>query len=243
MMIAPMPATWPMRLVEERIEVVRVHEHQEEEDPEGDERDDPARELALSRQHRDEPAYVHARTDVRRHLVEHLRGVAACLALNEREHGDLVDVARSASAGRSPRAPRRAGCRAARRSRRGGTRAWTAPAPRPRRRPSRPRGCGRRGGRTRGRRGSPAAARRSRSGPCAPCPARTRLRTIGGRPVRERPRTGRAATPATTATSSPTRTETQTILRRIVLDLGDVDVLREAFDIQRTSSASSASAG
>ena len=32
------------------------------------------------------------------HLVEHLRGVAARLALHEREHGDLVDVACSASA-------------------------------------------------------------------------------------------------------------------------------------------------
>ena len=174
--------------------------------PDRDERDDHGGELALGRQHRDEPADVHPGADVRGHLVEHLRGVAACLALHEREDGDLIDVADSASAWRSPRAPRRAGCRAARPSRRGGTRASTAPAPRRRRRPSRPRGCGPRGARKRARRGSRAAARRSRSGRLRALPRTHRLRTIGGT-IASTNQNGPRTTPAKTATSSPARTE------------------------------------
>ena len=80
------------RLVEQRVEMGRVDERDEDEDPDGDERDDDRRELPLRGQHLDQPADVHPRADVLRDLVEHLGRVAACLALDEREHGDLVDV-------------------------------------------------------------------------------------------------------------------------------------------------------
>ena len=80
------------RPVDERIQMRGVHEEQEEEDPNRDERDDPAGELALGRQNLDHAADVHARPDVGRYLVENLSGVTACLSLNQRKHGSEVGV-------------------------------------------------------------------------------------------------------------------------------------------------------
>ena len=60
----------------------------------------PGRELALRREHLDEAPHIHARADVRRHLIEDLRGVAARLALDEGEHRHLIDVARLHALGR-----------------------------------------------------------------------------------------------------------------------------------------------
>ena len=100
MKIALMPATWPMVWWNSGSSWCGFDQHDEEEDAHRDECDDHGRELPLGGQHRDEPAHVHAGADVRGHLVEHLRGVAACLALHEREDGDLIDVASSACAGR-----------------------------------------------------------------------------------------------------------------------------------------------
>ena len=80
------------RLVEQRVELAGVDERDEDEQADRHGGDDPARELALSRQHGHHPAEVHPRADVRDHLVEHLRRVAARLTLNQRQDGDLVHV-------------------------------------------------------------------------------------------------------------------------------------------------------
>ena len=93
MMIPTTRPILPAGRLPERRQVGAVDQVDPEEDEDRQRGQDPARHAALSGKRAGEPAQLLARADVVGHLVDHLGGVAACVALQERDESDLLEVA------------------------------------------------------------------------------------------------------------------------------------------------------
>ena len=92
MIVAMTSAIWPASSLNRGSMYVGVDQEEDDEDEDGQEREDPARQPTLRRERSDEAEDLLAGADVLDHPVEHLGHVAARVALKQSDDRDLLHV-------------------------------------------------------------------------------------------------------------------------------------------------------